>query len=74
MDRESPEKSKSCIYRYFFYNFLISAALPDIILLTRNDNHHYKLLHHEIFRALAHILVEMQDKQLNDTLDEEIIV
>lgn len=72
-DREKPEECKSQVYRYFFFNFTISAALPDILGLVRNDSHQHKVLHHEIFKALTNMLNELHDKTFNDIIDEEII-
>lgn len=70
---ENPSLSKSCIYRYFFFNFLISAALPDILLLTRADSQSHRILHQEILKTLAHILHQVSDKRVNELIDQEIL-
>jgi ribosome biogenesis GTPase A len=61
--------NKMVLYRYFFYNFLVASALPDILTLSKSaSKHHY--IHRSIFNTLEHICIQFgQNKMINTEVE-----
>lgn len=65
-------ENKILLQRYFFYNFMISAALTEFIALSKSIGL-YPDMHESIFSTLSHLMCQLSTKSLNDSLDEAII-
>jgi hypothetical protein len=65
-------ENKILLQRYFFYNFMISAALTEFLALSKSIGL-YPDMHESIFGTLSHLMSQLSSKPLNDSLDEAII-
>lgn len=47
-------------YRFFFYNFLVSASLPDILALSKSaSGDAHLLIHASVHQALIHVATQL---------------
>ncbi len=65
-------ENKILLQRYFFYNFLVSASLTELLVLSKSIGI-YQDMHDSIYATLSHLICQLSSKPLNDTLDEAVI-
>jgi len=72
----SESSLKDTAYRFFFYNFLISASLPDILALSKSAQGESHLqIHAAVHHALTHVGTQISSYPLDEAFpDQDVTV